>query len=64
MKEIFSDQFYQPYILKISKNFESAVSFDNLVFTILPGQVLYMQYPFGHLYDCHAKTGTQNLFFI
>ena len=27
-----------------------AVSFENLFFTILPGHVLYMECPFGHLY--------------
>ena len=26
------------------------MSFENLFFTILPGNILYMEYPFGHLY--------------
>ena len=28
----------------------SAVSFENLFFTILPGHILYVEYPFGHSY--------------
>ena len=28
----------------------SAVSFENLFFTILPGLILYMECPFGHSY--------------
>ena len=45
MNAIFSDQFYWRYILELS-----AVSFENLFFTILPGHILYMECPFGHLY--------------
>ena len=29
----------------------TAVSFENLFFTILPGHMLYMECPFGHSYD-------------
>ena len=47
---IFGEQFYRRYNFKISKELESAVSFENLFFTILLGQILYMEYPFAHLY--------------
>ena len=49
MNAIFCNQFYRRYILELFKNV-SAVSFENLVFTILPGHILYMECPFGHLY--------------
>ena len=29
----------------------SAVSFENLFFTVLPGHILYIECPFGHSYD-------------
>ena len=34
----------------MSKKNKSAVSFENLFFKILPRRILYMRYPFGHLY--------------
>ena len=49
MNAIFGDQVYRRYILDLFKNL-SAVSFENLFFTILPGHILYMECPFGHSY--------------
>ena len=52
MNAIFCDQFYRRYILELFKNLvqQSAVSFENLFFTILPGHILYVECPFGHSY--------------
>ena len=49
MNAVFGDQFYGRYILELFlKEFVWAVSFENLFFKILPGNILYMKCPFGH----------------
>ena len=60
MNAIFGDQLYWRYIIKISK---SAVSFENLFFTIPPGHILYMEYPFRHSYGrtCEAKLSSKHM---
>ena len=45
MNAIFNDQFYQRYILELSP-----VNFENLFFTILSGNILYMECPVEHSY--------------
>ena len=49
MNAIFGDQVYRGYIHteKISK-LNSAVIFENVFFTILPGHILCMEYLFEH----------------
>ena len=48
MNAIFGYQFYRRYILKIFKNLSRLwVLRIFLLFTILPGHILYMEYPYG-----------------
>ena len=57
MNAIFGNQFYRQYILELFlKELVSAVGFDNLFFTILPGHILYIECPFGHSYGRTYKT--------
>ena len=57
MNAIFGDQFYRQYILELFvKELASAVGFENLFFTILPGHILYIECLFGHSYGRTYKT--------
>ena len=40
----------QYLVISFIGEIESAVSFENLFFKILPRHILYMRYSFGHLY--------------
>ena len=56
MNAIFGDQFYRQYILELFKELESAVSVENVFFTILPGHILYMECPFGRTYKAQLSS--------